>query len=596
MASVLQAQRISKRYGTKVLFEELDLNINEGEKIALIAPNGTGKTSLLKIIAGIDTPDFNSNGECGTVQLFNTSEIAYLEQDPAFESSVTIYDHLICGTRDWQHEIKVKQVLSSMGLNNLGLTMGELSGGERKRVAIAGIIIKGSNFIILDEPTNHLDLEIIEYLEEYLKRSRITLLMVTHDRYFLDRVCTGIIELEGGKLFEYEGNYSYFLEKREERIRNFNTTTERARNLFRTELEWMRRMPQARATKAKYRIKAFYDIQERANQKVQDDKIKIDTATSRLGKKIINCKNVCHSWGDLKTIENFTYNFSRGEKLGLVGANGVGKSTFLDIISGMLQPVSGVIEHGETVVFGYYRQNGLNFDKNDTVIDAVRKYAEVVTLSDGSMMDVGRFLTRFLFPHSTHNTKIEKLSGGEKRRLYLVTVLMQSPNFLILDEPTNDLDIMTLNILEEYLESFAGCVIVVSHDRFFLDKIAQHIFVFEGDGLIKDYVCKYSEYRRNVNDSLKESKSGIKETKSSAVKRKEDSRQKLSFKERRELEFVEKELQEREREKITLESALNSGELSPEMLIANSQRYSALLAEISEMEHRWLELSDRDSE
>ncbi len=626
MASVLQAQKISKRYGTKILFEELDLNINEGEKIALIAPNGTGKSSLLKIIAGIDSPDFNDNGESGNIKIFNSSGVAYLEQDPLFNPQNTLFDEVFNGEEEvaaitadyekallsgdatllekashemdrvngWQHEIKVKQVLSSLNLENIWQKMGDLSGGQKKRAAIAKLILNGSDFIVMDEPTNHLDLEIIEYLEDYLKRSRVTILMVTHDRYFLDRVCNKIVELEGGKLYTYEGNYSYFLEKREERVQNFNAETERARNLFRTELEWMRRMPQARATKAKYRINAFYDLKEKANQKISQEKIKINTATSRLGSKIINCRKVSHSWGDLKTIEDFTYNFAKGEKIGLVGPNGVGKSTFLEVITGAIPLSIGEIDHGETLRIGYYRQNGLEFDPGESVIDAVRKIAEVVTLSDGSTMDVGRFLTRFLFPHSTHNTKIEKLSGGEKRRLYLVTVLMQSPNFLILDEPTNDLDIITLNILEEYLENFAGCVIVVSHDRFFLDKIAQHLFVFQGNGIIKDYVGTYSEYREQVKETEKEKNTANNTPKQNTQDNKKESKPKLSYKEKKELEKIECELSALEKEKDSLEAALNSGELVPDKLLDSSNRYSELLAKRDQLEFRWLELSEKE--
>lgn len=629
MATILQANKLSKRYGDKILFEELDLNINEGDKVALIAPNGTGKSSLLKIIAGVDSPDLNSNGEYGFVKIFNSTGVAYLQQEPQFDPQNTMFEEVFSSKEEislitleyeralisgdaskigaasremdridgWQYELKIKQILSSLKLDNINYKMGELSGGQRKRVAIAKMMISGSNFIVMDEPTNHLDLEIIEYLEDYLSRGKVTLLMVTHDRYFLDRVCNKIVELENGSLFTYDGNYSYFLEKREERVQIFNTETERARNLFRTELDWMRRMPQARGTKAKYRVNAFYDLKERANHKISNDKVKIDTASSRLGKKIINCRGVSHSWGEVVTIDHFTYNFSRGEKIGLVGANGVGKSTFLDVITGAVQPANGEIDHGETVVFGYYRQDGLLFNPSDTVIDAVRGIAEVVTLSDGSVMDAGRLLTRFLFPHSMHNTKIEKLSGGEKRRLYLVTILMRSPNFLILDEPTNDLDIMTLNILEEYLESFKGCVIIVSHDRFFLDKIAHHLFVFEGNGLIRDYVGKYSEYR----DLIKAKQSDNKEVAannaqigaSKKQEKREDKRERLTYKERQELVLVEQEIEKIEKEKSSLETALNSGELSPSILMESSQRYSVVLRRLEELEYRWLELSEK---
>jgi ATP-binding cassette subfamily F protein uup len=626
MASVLQAKKLSKRYGTKILFEELDLNINEGEKIALIAPNGTGKSSLLKILAGRDTPDINNNGESGSVLLFNTTGVSYLEQNPSFNPENTLLHEVFSGEKEicsiienyeaalhsgdtnlieqtsgemdrtnaWQHETRVKQVLSSLGLDNTRQLMGELSGGQVKRAAIAKTIINGSNFIIMDEPTNHLDLEVIEYLEEYLKRSRVTILMVTHDRYFLDRVCNKIMELDNGKLYTYDGNYSYFLEKREERICNFNKETERAKNLYRTELDWMRRMPQARGTKAKYRISAFGELEEKAHQKLSGDRIKIDTATSRLGKKIINCRRVSHSWDSIKTMDNFTYNFARGEKIGLVGPNGVGKSTFLDVITGTIPPSSGEIEHGETVLFGYYRQEGLEFNPDDTVIDAVRKHAEVVAMSDGSILEAERLLTHFLFPHSMHNNKIGTLSGGEQRRLYLVTVLMQSPNFLILDEPTNDLDIVTLNILEEYLESFPGCVVAVSHDRFFLDKIAHHLFIFKGAGKIKDYPGRYTEYRNTLTESEKERKKPAGEKKKEETPGKKNEK-KLSFKEKRELETIEMELDRLEKEKSSLEAALNSGELSPEALLEGSQRFSSIISQTEDLEYRWLELSEKKS-
>jgi len=630
MATVLQAQKLTKTYGTKVLFENLDLNINEGEKVALIAPNGTGKSSLLKIIAGADTPDMNENGESGTIQVFTSGGVAFLDQEPVFDNEKTVFEEVFSGggeitcitaqyekalkvsdhsalerainemdrVKGWQFELKIKQILTSLKIENLELQMGQLSGGQKKRVALAKMMIQDAGFIIMDEPTNHLDLEIIEFLEDYLKRSRVTLLMVTHDRYFLDRVCNKIIELESGKLYTYEGNYTYFLKKREERIENFNTETERARNLFHTELEWMRRMPQARTTKAKYRINAFYDLKERAGQRVNNDNIRINTASSRLGTKIINCKNVSHSFASVVTIDEFTYNFTRGEKIGIVGVNGVGKSTFLDVITGAIPATKGETEWGETVVFGYYKQTGLEFSGDEKVIDVVREIAETVTMNDGSNISVNQFLTRFLFPHSMHNMKVEKLSGGERRRLYLVTVLMKNPNFLILDEPTNDLDLMSINVLEEYLETFKGCVIIVSHDRYFLDKIAGHLFVFEGNGVIKDFVGKYSEYREYIKDkeriATKESKAGQsgESREPSDKKSGSDQKIKLSFKEQQELNTLEREIGELEKEKSSLEAALNSGTLSSDELTKVSVRFSELLSLIDSRSERWLELSD----
>lgn len=629
MASILQAKNISKSYGTKVLFDNLDFNINEGDKIALIAPNGSGKSSLLKVLSGKDSSD---NG--GIVNIMKDVKVAYLEQEPGFDPNRTVFEevfaasdilsstvaeyesaivsgdqkrieaaiHQMDAQDAWQYELKVKQILTQLDIHSLDQSMGELSGGQKKRVAIAGIMIHEADFIILDEPTNHLDLIVIEFLEEYLKRTQATILMVTHDRYFLDRVCNHIIELENGKLYTYKGNYSYYLEKREERIENFNSETERARNLFRGELDWMRRMPQARATKAKYRINAFYDLKERAGQVIKDKNIKIDVGSSRLGTKIINCKGVTHFYDDFCTIDDFTYNFAKGEKIGLVGPNGVGKSTFLEVMTGSVLPVSGEIDRGETLVFGFYRQTGLQYEPDDTVIDVVRKIAEVVTLADGNSMPVTQFLSRFLFPHPTHNTKVDRLSGGERRRLYLVTVLMKNPNFLILDEPTNDLDIMSLNVLEEYLLNFQGCLLIVSHDRYFLDKLADHIFVFEGKGLIKDYVGKYTEYREQVKEAEREAELSAKEAKVLAREKSAESadsagsedkiqKKKLSFKEQKELEKLEKDIESLEKEKSSLEAALSSGTLSSEELTKSSVRIAEVIAHIDSKSDRWLELN-----
>lgn len=628
MATILQATKLSKSYGTKILFKDLDLNINQGDKVALIAPNGTGKSSLLKIIAGKDSTDINANGEPGSIQIFSSNGIAFLEQEPNFDLDNSVFEEVYTGDNElsrttaqyerailsenpnelekaiaqmdrvdgWQYELKIKQILSSLNIPDLNQKMNQLSGGQKKRVALAKMMINQSDFIVLDEPTNHLDLETIEYLEEYLKRGKMSILMVTHDRYFLDRVCNKIIELDRGEIFTYNGNYSYFLEKKRERIDIFNIETERAKNLYKTELDWMRRMPQARATKAKYRINAFYDLQERAHQKIDQKEVQIDTFTARLGSKVINCKNISHNYGSIITLNNFTYNFAKGEKIGLVGPNGVGKSTFLEIITSNIQPCSGTIDLGETVVFGFYRQNGLSFNDGDTVIDAVRDIAEVVTMSDGSTINVSQILSRFLFPHSMHNTKIGKLSGGEKRRLYLVTVLMKNPNFLILDEPTNDLDIMTLNILEEYLENFAGCAIIVSHDRYFLDKTVDHLFIFEGDGVIKDFVGKYSEYRDYIKQSTKEA-----ETNSQNSNQKRDSynsqkeiKQKLTYKEKIELAHLEEEIEVLQKEKSSLEAALsNSSEFNSDQLTEISSKYSILLEDLDNKEFRWLELSEK---
>ena len=472
MASYLQVENVSKSYGPKVLFENISLNINEGDKIALIAPNGTGKTSLLRILAGVESSDGD-----GKVKFLKDIRIAFLAQDNVYDPELTIMQVVSpCAKDIQQHE--VEEILYSLNLTDTGKRVCELSGGEIKRVAIACMFARKPDFLVMDEPTNHLDLETIEYLEEYLGRSRCTLLMVTHDRYFLDRVCNQIIEMADGTLYSYNGNYSYYLEKREERMQNFQKEIDRARNLLRTELDWMRRMPCARGTKAKYRIDAFYDLKDKAQQRIENRQLNINVQMQRLGRKIVNCNHVDFMWDNWVGLKDFTYNFAPGEKIGIVGKNGVGKSTFLNLITGNLKPTSGEIEIGETVNFGYYRQQGIEFNPNDTVIEAVREIAEVVTLGDGKNVPISTFLNYFLFPPSMHYNKIEKLSGGEKRRLYLLTVLMKNPNVLILDEPTNDLDILTLNVLEEYLQSYTGSVIIVSHDRFFLDKIADHLFIF----------------------------------------------------------------------------------------------------------------------
>lgn len=639
MASYLQVENISKSYGSKILFEGISFNINEGDKIALIAPNGTGKTSLLNILAGKDSSD-----KSGNVKFMKDITIAFLEQDSIFPPEQTIYD--VVGqakkkkhTEEWEDEYRIKEILYKLKLENTEKKIGELSGGEIKRVAIAAMLINEPDFLIMDEPTNHLDLETIEYLEDTLSRSRCTLLMVTHDRYFLDRVCNQILELWEGNLYQYNGNYPYFLEKRDERIRNFKTETDRARNLLRGELDWMRRMPCARGTKAKYRIDAFYDLKERASQTISDKSIDINVKVSRLGKKIIHCKHVRYVWengvnaptSQWQGIADFTYNFAPGEKIGIVGKNGVGKSTFLNLLTGNLQPMSGEIEKGETVVFGYYKQSGISFNPNDTVIDAVRQIAEVVTLGDGKSVPVTTFLNYFLFPPSTHYVKIGKLSGGEKRRLYLLTVLMKNPNVLILDEPTNDLDILTLNVLEEYLKSFAGTLIIVSHDRFFLDKLADHLFIFAGDGIIKDFVGSYSGYRQYIKDKEEQKKTEEKrlaEKQAKAGKANKSGqnkatgqnvngnnwkdathtnntgnasdstsglpqkKRKLSYKEQRELEQLEKEIESLEKEKSDLEQSLSSGTLSVEQLTTASIRTGEVIDLLDAKTLRWLELSE----
>lgn len=622
MASYLQVEHISKSYGDKILLNNISFNINQGDKIALIAPNGSGKSTLLSILAGKDSSDMG-----GEIKFMKDITIAYLEQDYDFDKEATILDEVFTKREDvksaiseyykalessdqkrivkaiaeierldcWNYEQKIKEVLTNLKLTDFNKKMKQLSGGEVKRVAIAGMILKEADFLVMDEPTNHLDIEIIEYLEEYLSKSKSTLFMVTHDRYFLDRVCNTILELDKGELYLYKGNYSYFLEKREERIANATAEVEKARNLFRRELEWIRSTPCARTGKAKYRIDAFNSLKEKTVGDFDEKKININVKSSRLGTKIINCKDVSFSYSDRPMLKEFTYNFARGEKVGIVGDNGVGKSTFLKLLCGDLEPQSGELSRGETLVFGHYRQEGISFNENDTIFDAVHDIAEVVTLADGKQVPVSTFLNYFLFPPQTHRTKISRLSGGEKRRLYLLTILMKNPNFLILDEPTNDLDIITLNVLEEYLESFSGSLLIVSHDRYFLDKIADHIFIFKGNGEVKDFVGKYSEYRaiqdyekENSQTSEKSKKSDNKEYK----KEQPEKKKRLSFKEQRLYDQLTIECSNLEEEKLKLETELNNGSLPIDKLTEASKRIGEIMDLLDEKTLLILELEE----
>lgn len=590
MASYLQVENISKSYGPKVLFENISFNINEGDKIALIAPNGTGKTSLLKILAGKDSSDGDGN-----VKFLKDITVSFLEQDHSYQPNSTIIQIVTAAADKHTQEYEINQILYSLKLTDPNQKISQLSGGEIKRVAIACMLVEKPDFLVMDEPTNHLDLETIEYLEEFLSKQRVTLLMVTHDRYFLDRVCNQILEISQGNLYSYNGNYSYFLEKRDERLQNFRSETERARNLLRTELDWMRRMPCARGTKAKYRVDAFYELQDRASQTINENSININVKVSRLGKKIINCKKLSFNWGDWIGLKDFTYNFAPGEKIGIVGKNGIGKSTFLKLLSGELEACSGEIERGETLVFGYYKQEGINFNPNDTVIDAVREIAEVVTLADGTKAPITTFLNYFLFPPNTHNSKIETLSGGEKRRLYLLTVLMKNPNFLILDEPTNDLDIITLNVLEDYLKNYNGSLLIVSHDRFFLDKIADHLFIFEGEGKVKDFVGNYSDYREYIKDVEKkrrEESKAISAKTTLTQKSRPQEKKRLSYKEQKEFELLETEIETLENEKKEIEDKLSLGTIEIDELTNLSHRMSEILELIDSKSLRWLELSE----
>lgn len=622
MASYLQVENISKSYGDRTLFSNISFNINEGDKIALVAPNGTGKSSLLKILAGVEHSDRG-----GDVKFMKDIKVAFLDQECHFDPKRTIFDEVYArmgdlspelkeyeeavasgdikrleramaamdATNGWGMEQKIRQVLSSLKIERWNQPMGELSGGEAKRVALACMILQDAEFIIMDEPTNHLDIDIIEYLEGYLQRSRCTLLMVTHDRYFLDRVCNTIMEIDRGNIYTYRGNYTEYLEKREERYQNMQAEIDKSRNLLRRELEWIRSTPQARTGKARYRINAFYDLKDKASVSLRTDSVEIDVATSRLGRKIIDCMDVNLSFEGRKMLDNFSYKFTRGERVGIVGRNGVGKTTFLNLMAGNLQPDSGVIEQGETLRIGYYTQRGINFKPGQTVLECVQEVADVVKASDGHVISATTYLNRFLFPHETFNKRVDILSGGEKRRLYLLIVLMQNPNMLILDEPTNDLDIMTLNVLEEYLSEFKGSLLIVSHDRYFLDKCVDHIFVFEGEGRIKDFVGKYSEYREYIKEKESMERSEQRTTapqKPQQQRTHDTSKRKLSFKEQRELEQLEADLATLGEERTTLENEISSGTLPYERLSEVSKRIEELIALIDEKEMRWLELSE----
>ena len=626
MASYLQIENISKSYGPKILFEKIGFNINEGDKIALIAPNGTGKTSLMRILAGKDKSDSG-----GKIMFLKDIKIAFLEQDYPFDPEKSIFEQVMSSsvefTKDldqehlWEYEHRVIKFLTNFNLNNPDQKMKELSGGEVKRVALTQMLASEAEFFIMDEPTNHLDIDAIEFLEGYLSRSRCTLLMVTHDRYFLDRVCNTVMEMDHGAVYTYKGNYQNFLEKREERISNYNAETDKVRNILRRELEWIRSTPCARTGKARYRINAFYDLKDRASQVYTQKQVNMDPikGSTRLGTKIINCKDLSFYYGENCYLDNFTYNFQRYEKVGIVGRNGAGKSTFLNLLtgnynadmviemsaeeriasqkegrmlsSGALQHAPGImtgnLERGESLKIGYYHQSGMSFNPDDTVLDIVNDTW---------------LLNRFLFPHEMLNNKIEKLSGGEKRRLYLLTILMQQPNLLILDEPTNDLDIVTLNILEEYLKEFSGSLIIVSHDRHFLDKLVDHLFIFCGDGLVKDFVGSYSEYREFIKEYEAEQRSqaraeekaakekAAKEAAKTAPAEVPVKKKKLTYKEQKELEQLEKDLEVLAAEKAELEAQLNSGSLPFDQLQKASERIGAILEETDEKELRLLEL------
>ena len=584
--TILDVQNVSKRFGARELFANLSFSIAEGQKVGLIARNGTGKSTLLSILTGRESQDE------GAIVYRNGIRTGYLEQEPVFNPDDTVLDACFNHQGDDEKIVKAKQILTRLKIADLSQPMWQLSGGQRKRVALANALITEPDFLILDEPTNHLDLEMIEWLEGFLQRGNKSILMVTHDRYFLDRVCDVILELDDHTIYTYRGNYAYYLEKRQERIDNRRAEQARAANLYRTELEWMRRMPQARGHKAKYREDAFYELEARAHQRIEERQVRLKASNVYIGSKIFECQYVSKRFGKDKVIlDNFYYNFARFEKMGIVGNNGTGKSTFIKLLLGLQRPDEGRFDIGETVKFGYYSQDGLQFDEQERVIDIITKRAEYIDLGGGRHLSASQFLQRFLFTPEEQYDYVYKLSGGQRRKLYLCTVLMENPNFLILDEPTNGLDIQTLQVLEEYLQDFPGCVIVVSHDRYFMDKVVDHILVFKGEGVIDDFPGNYTQYRQySALQSKEEAKvdASVKEKKSY----RNDSRRRMSYKEKREFEQLEKDIASLEQQQHEIEEALCSGTLSVEELTEKSRLLPKLKEEIDEKSMRWLELSE----
>ncbi len=627
MASCLQVENLTKSFGDNLLFENISFGIADSQRVALIAKNGAGKTTLLSILAG------DEDYESGTISFRRDLRVGYLRQDPSFAPQLTVleacfsahnevteaikeyelltrhleanpasvdeevYQQALARMDDlkaWDYETRIKQILGNLKITDFDQKIGHLSGGQLKRVALANVLIAEPDLLILDEPTNHLDLEMVEWLENFLKGTKMALLMVTHDRYFLDRVCSDILEIDQASMFQYKGNYSYYLEKRQDRVENFNAETERTQNLYRKELEWMRRQPQARATKARSRVEAFAEIERRAKQRREENSVALEVKASYLGSKIFEAKYISKAYGSKVLIDNFYYNFSRYEKMGIVGKNGTGKSTFLKMLLGEVKPDSGSFDVGETVSFGYYSQDGLKFDDQMKVIDVVREFAEEISLGNGRKLSASQFLQLFLFPPEVQYNFVAKLSGGERRRLYLCSVLIKNPNFLVLDEPTNDLDIATLNVLEEYLLGFKGCVIVVSHDRYFMDKVVDHLLAFEGDGKIKDYPGNYTDYRewKELQLAQEQEEKASKPEKEKQQRPKADKPQKLSYKEQKEFEALEVEIEALESEKTQIENQLSTGSLDTDQIINFSNRISEIISLLDEKTMRWLELSE----
>ena len=598
MKPYLQVENLTKSYGDRMLFDSVTFGVNEGDKIGLIAKNGTGKSTLLRILSGAEAPD------SGNVTFRNGLRVGFLAQMPEFEKGMSIIDNLLATVKpeeheEWGHEDRIRQMLSQLGIENPGQDVDNLSGGQIKRVALAQVLLGNPDLLILDEPTNHLDLQSVEWLENYLTRMRVTLLMVTHDRYFLDRVCNKIIEIDMKQIFTYEGNFDLYLRRRAERIEALTGELAKVKNTLRKEQEWMRRQPQARAGKARYRINAFYDLKERSRANYDEKQIDpTEIKSSYIGSKIFEAENISKRFGEKVILDDFTYTFARYEKLGIIGGNGVGKSTFVKMLQGLVAPDSGEWNVGETVRFGYYSQDGLQLPPGKKVIDAITDITEDVVINGTTHYSPMQFLTRFLFTPADQQKYISTLSGGEMRRLHLAAVLITQPNFLILDEPTNDLDIMTLGILEEYLREFKGCVIVISHDRFFLDSIVDHLFVMEGGGVIKDFPGNYTDYRNYLKEQQKATQDAARTTASasqtSQPQRRETARpQKLSFKERKELEALTKEIDELTEEKNSLETLFNSGAEIAD-IADKARRYSELKEILDEKELRWLELSEKE--
>jgi ABC transporter, ATP-binding protein len=587
----LDVQNLTKSFGAQVLFKDISFSIAEGQHIGLVAQNGTGKSTLLSILTDKESYDN------GTIIYRNDLRVGLLEQSPDFDPEESVLDACFNHEGNPERILRAKQILTMLKLYDLEQPMGQLSGGQQKRVALANVLILEPDFLILDEPTNHLDLEMIEWLEGYLSRGNKTIFMVTHDRYFLDNVCNTILELDNQTLYTYRGNYSYYLEKRQERIDNTRAEIARANNLYRTELEWMRRMPQARGHKARYREEAFYELQAKAKQRIEERQIRLKSSNVYIGSKIFECQYVSKKFDDKIILDNFYYNFSRFEKMGIVGNNGTGKSTFVKMLLGKTAPDSGRFDIGETVRFGYFSQEGLQFREDQKVIDIITDIADYIDLGSGKHMTASQFLNYFLFSPEEQHNYVYKLSGGEKRKLYLCTVLMKNPNFLVLDEPTNDLDIQTLQILEEYLQDFPGCVIVVSHDRYFMDKVVDHLLVFKGEGEIQDFPGNYTQYREFLKMKTKEEEQkNIQPKKKTAAEPKKDyhnnTKRKMTFKEKREYEQLSDRISQLEKEQKQLETALCSGRLTVEKLTEKSKRLPLLKEELDGLELRWLELSE----